>query len=328
MVRFQPLVVNDRLLGQEAFRVLIPADWRGEGGVFWRFHPQYPAGLAVRAYNPTGLEAIHSYPMLPFVDGIRHLRQGQFYLGNEFRPYPGDIAGYVRLYLLPRFRPDVRDYRIVAVEGMTEWAKTSTMGQAGQALRIPYKVQASRVRIAYTVKDRPVEEEFYVMLDSLFMIGLHYWGAEWATSVRAEAGKLDPVRRIQLTMASSLQMSLPWYSRERQAAAMCEQLLKHEQVEIMKISGILARTNEHVSDTIRRSYESRQATLDRVHERFSEYIRGVDTYRGADGRRIQLPSGYRQAWVNNRGEHVLSNDANFNPNVQLGGDWRRLQPLR
>jgi hypothetical protein len=328
MLHFVPLIVNDPLLGQEAGRLLIPADWRGEAGVAWRFHPQYPAGIAVRAYNPAGVEAVFSYPMLPFVAGVRHLPPGGRYIGNEVGPYPGDVPGYVRFYLLPRFRQEVRNARVVAAEAMPDWAETSLGVQGARAAGIHSGAEAGRVRIAYTLQGQPVEEEFYVMLDSLFMIGLHYWGAEWATSVRAAPRHLDPVRRIQQVMVSSFRLDPAWYARERQVAAAFEQMIYREQEAVMNMSRIISQTNAHVTDVIRSSYESRQAAMDRVNARFSEYIRGVDTYRGPDGRPIELPSGYRQAWVNNRGEYVLSDNATFDPNVQLRGDWHPLRRVR
>jgi hypothetical protein len=328
MLHFVPLVVNDPVLGQEAGRLLIPADWRGAGQVAWRFHPQYPAAIAVRAYNPAGPEAVFSYPMLPFVASVWHLPPGGRYIGNEVGPYPGDIAGYVRLYLLPRFRPEVRNARVVAVEPMPDWAQTSLAVQGARSAGIRAQAEAGRVRIAYALDGQPVEEEFYVMLDSLYMVGLHNWGAEWATSVRAAPGRLDPVRSVQQVMVSSFRLDLSWYARERQAAAVFEQMIYREQEAVMNISRILAETNRHVTDVIRSSYESRQAALDRVNARFSEYIRGVETYQGADGRRVELPSGYSQAWVNNRGEYVLSNNAGFNPNVLLRGDWHPLRRVR
>ncbi len=327
-MRFTPLIVNDTLLGQEACRLLIPADWHGSGRVDWRFHPQYPAGIALQASNPTAPEAVFSYPMLPFVAGVRHLPLGGRYLGNEVRPYPGDIAGYVRFYLLPRFRPEIRNAHVLGVETMPEWAQTALGVQDARRSGIRAQAEAGRVRIAYTLKDQPVEEEFFVMLDSLYILGLHYWGAEWATSVRAAPGQLDGVRRIQQVMVSSFRLNLSWFARERQAAATFEQMLYREQEAIMNTSRIIAQTNGHITDVIRDSYEKRQAALDRVNARFSEYIRGVDTYQAPDGHPVELPSGYRHAWVNNRGEYVLSDNADFIPNVRLGGDWHPLRRVR
>ncbi len=324
---FKPLVVYDPLAGGEAFRLLIPAGWRGVGQVDWRFHPQYPAGLRVKAFSPTGVEAVYGYPMLPFVAGVWHLPPGGRYIGNEVQPYPGDITGYLRHVLLPRFRPEIRNYRVVAVEPLPALAQSSLAAQA-RTIGVPARVDAGRVRIAYVENGQPIEEEFYIILDNLPMAGVQFWGAEWATSVRAAPGQLDPVRRIHQVMVSSLRLNLAWYNEERQVASICEQMIRQEQAAIMDRSRILAQANKQISNVIRSSYERRQATMDRVHARFSEYIRGVQSYRAPDGHPIELPSGYSNAWVNNRGEYVLSNNANFNPNVQLQGNWQLLQPVR
>ena len=67
------------------------------------------------------------------------------------------------------------------------------------------------------------------------------------------------------------------------------------------------------------------ATMDRINRNFSEYIRGVETYTNPfESTQIQLPSGYNDAWVNARGEYLLSNDSNFNPNIGDNADWRRM----
>jgi hypothetical protein len=328
MVRFKPLVVRDRLAGRDAFSLLIPADWRGEGAVDWRFHPQYPAAARVRAYNPNGVEAVHSYPMIPFVWGVWHLPEGGSYIGNEVRPVPRDPEAYVRQYLLPHCRPDIKNFRVVAVEDMPEWAKTSTALADARANGIPCKVQAGRVRIAYVVDEQKVEEEFSVMLVNLSIVGCQYWGTEWASSVRAAPGKLEPVHRAEMTMASSVRFDLTWYSQERNVAATFEQMIYDEQAAVMARSRIIAEANNHVTEVIRTSYENRQKALDRINARFSEYIRGVESYQGPDGHTLQLPAGYRHAWVNNRGEYVLSDNANFDPNVSLRGDWRELKRAR
>jgi hypothetical protein len=62
VLRFKPLIVMDPLLRQEAGRVLIPADWKGEGTVLWRPHPQHPASPVLTVANPAGAEAIRIYP--------------------------------------------------------------------------------------------------------------------------------------------------------------------------------------------------------------------------------------------------------------------------
>ena len=72
------------------------------------------------------------------------------------------------------------------------------------------------------------------------------------------------------------------------------------------------------------SYRQRQESQDRT-QSWSEYIRGVDTYKNPfEGRPVQLPSGYDSAWLNPRGEYLLTNQGGFNPNVGDMTEWRRM----
>ena len=51
---------------------------------------------------------------------------------------------------------------------------------------------------------------------------------------------------------------------------------------------------------------------------------GVDQYKDNLGYDYELPSGYDGAWVNNRGEVLVSNEAGFDPGVTFKEDWHPL----
>ena len=53
------------------------------------------------------------------------------------------------------------------------------------------------------------------------------------------------------------------------------------------------------------------------------YIRGVDRYDDG-GSEVQLPSGYGNAWVNDKGEYILSASPGYNPADDFYGNWRQL----
>ena len=75
-----------------------------------------------------------------------------------------------------------------------------------------------------------------------------------------------------------------------------------------------------------RGYESRQATLDQCHQRFSDYIRGVDRYQNPNlTYPVALPSGYQEAWANGSGQYIMSNNSNFNPNQKSNVNWQRIR---
>ena len=85
------------------------------------------------------------------------------------------------------------------------------------------------------------------------------------------------------------------------------------------------RHSEEIRRMYSESYRLRSESQDPISQSFSEYVRGVDTYKNPyEGRPVQLPSGYNDAWVNSRGEYLLSNDAGFNTNAGDTTEWRRM----
>ena len=77
---------------------------------------------------------------------------------------------------------------------------------------------------------------------------------------------------------------------------------------------------------MQQSWERRQVAEDRISRRWSEAIRGVDSYYNpVDQRPVELPAGYPHAWVSGNGEIVVTDSPGFNPNVEFGGTWQAMQ---
>ena len=45
---------------------------------------------------------------------------------------------------------------------------------------------------------------------------------------------------------------------------------------------------------------------------------------------VELPSQYEHAWANSQGEYIVTDSANFNPNVDTDStlNWEPLQPVQ
>ena len=347
-IHLKTFTVEDTTLRQPALTVLVPSDWKAAGRIHWRLHAIMPATGSLEAVGPNGVDGVRFYANIPFVDGVREAAarnaqiagpdamraaaaafpEGAAYLGNEVRRHAGSPEDYVTRILLPRQRPDVKEYKVVATENMPQWAKSSAY-LAENAPGIHVTVQAARVRIAYADGAKNLHEDFFVLVPSVTIAGVVYWVAESASSVRAEAGKVDVLHKIHQTMLYSIKLDLAWYNKERQVSAMLQDAFYRQQRQIMELSRYIANTNDQISDMISKSYWDRQAVQDRMHTRFSEYIRGVQSYSVPNSRSsVQLPSGYQYNWVNNQGEYVQSNNPSFNPNQSLNGTWQQLAPAR
>ena len=78
-------------------------------------------------------------------------------------------------------------------------------------------------------------------------------------------------------------------------------------------------------DTSMRAWETQQASRDRSHTAFVQTIREVETWQGADGK-VELSSGYGQAWSRGDGTYILSNSPTFDPrSAMLDQQWQELK---
>ncbi len=87
-------------------------------------------------------------------------------------------------------------------------------------------------------------------------------------------------------------------------------------------------TSEQIGKIITEGWRANQRTADQRAFEFGQMIRGVETYRDANGRGTELSSGYANAWKLNDGSYLLSTQVNFDPRRDLGLDGQKLEPQR
>ena len=333
VLRFKTFRVMDRpdMIGGEALSLLIPATWEGEGSVFWRLHPTMPAGALIRLRNPAGPEAFEAWPAQPYSWGgmlaMTGFPEGSNYLGNEVRPPAANAFDYVERFVLPQVRAGL-SYRVVARAELPELAAALRAQSAAGGNYLPTEITAGRVRVEYELDGQPIEEDFYCALTKIFLPGgnMVIWNADQLGAMRAAQGQLDDQARILQTMVSSIRLNPQWLNRYQQ---LVEALTAYQNQQIANagvLSRIISQTSDEISDMRRQSYEQQQASMDRINENYSQYQRGVDEYQNPDtGARVELPSGYSRAWRGLNDEYIVTDSVNFNPNVELNGDWTPLE---
>lgn len=332
-LRFKRVSTPDRsdMIGGEAFSFLAPADWVVEGGLVWRVHPTMPAAVAIRVHSPKGPEQLECFPTVAFSWGgylpVTGFPQGSVYLGNEVQPPVRDAIAYLKNRHLPRARSNVRA-RIVKTEALPKLAEAARQAEPSPPGGPEMVFTAGRVRIEYELEGKTVEEDLYCVLNSIALpVGnMTIQIADKVYALRASKGRLDDTTRLFETMIHSTRINLQWFNRYTQLV----QALNRAQMNRIRAAGELSRyisrTSSEISDMTRQSYEARQAAQDRINKNWSQYMRGVDAYRDpVAGRAVELPSGYGNAWVNGNGEYVVTDSVNFNPNVELEGNWQKLE---
>ena len=334
VLRFKTFRVLDRpdMIGGEAVSMLIPADWTGEGAVVWRLHPTMPAGINVRFHNPQGPEAFEAWPAQPYSWGgmlaMTGFPEGSLYLGNEVRPPVANAFDYIERYVLPRVRANV-PLRVVTRTEMPELANAIRARNAAENSFLPTEVSAGKVRVEYEESGKTIEEDFFCSVNKIFLPGgnMVLWIADQLGALRAEKGRLDAQAKILETIVASTRINPKWFNRYQQ---LVEALTAYQNQQIANagvISRIISQTYDEISESRRQSYEQNQATMDRINQSYDQYIRGVDEFRNPDtGDRVELPSGYAHAWRGLNDEYLVTDNPNFNPNVELKGDWTALEP--
>lgn len=91
------------------------------------------------------------------------------------------------------------------------------------------------------------------------------------------------------------------------------------------LSNYFQEANESINDGIIQNYENEQLSHDRIAEGYSDYTLGYQNYTDPNtGEVYKLSSGYENAWTDNNGSVVLSNDAGYDPNVGGTSSWSSL----
>lgn len=334
VIRFKKISISDRpdMIGGEAFSFLAPVDWQVDGGLVWRAHPTMPAAVALRVHNPQSLEQLETFPTVAFSWGgylaVSGFPQGSTYLGNEVQPPVRDAIAYLKERHLPRTRGNAAG-KIVRTEELPKLAEAARAAESSPPLGGPQMMfTAGRVRIEYDLEGKTVEEDCYCVLNSMTLPtgNMTIQIADKLYGLRAPKGQLDQATKLFETMIYSTRINLQWFNKYAQLVQALTQAQMNQIRAAGELSRYISRTGSEISDMMRQSYEQRQASQDRINQNWSQYMRGVDRYHDPiAGRPVELPSGYKNAWVSGNGEYIVTDSVNFNPNVELDGNWQKLE---
>jgi hypothetical protein len=315
--------------------MLVPEGWTFDGGITWILdNPGMPATAWLRASNASVPEELEVFPNQSFFWSDNPMNRQMFppgskYFGAEVRSPVGPVEA-LKTIVLGRFRGSVKGLSVVKEERLPELASSLgvSSGQAGMS------ADGGRIRVRYSQKGTPMEEELYALVESLAIpIQSMYgtttntlWSVSYIFSVKASPGRLDSLGPMFQTMASSIRVNPEWMNAYVQVINFLIQNQMRQIRSAGELSRIISQTHREISDDMMQAWEDRQAVYDRLSERFSQNIRSVDEYYDpVSERSVELPTGYRNAWVNGLGEYVIAEQEDFNPNIGSNQTWQRME---
>ena len=329
--------VDGQGTGMEAFRLLMPAGWQPQGGVYWQqANPGSPASIYFRMFDPHGLHAFTIFPHLSLVWSNAPMMQmnfprGSLYLGCEVQPPVGALQALSEL-VVPRFR---KIPGVTVVDGNTlpelphQLRSMSPHSSGANSLQ----TDGAKITIRYAENGRQADEMIYGVTEyntqsmpTMFgAVALVNWTVDYLFGFRTPTGSLDKNLILFQTIMNSFKLNLDWFARVVQIGQHMVQNQIQQINQIGQLSRYISQVNNQISDTIRQGYDQRQQVVDRINQQFSQSIRGTTSYMDPHkGYEVELPSGYRYAWTNASGEYILSDQASFNPNLHSNLGWTEM----
>lgn len=336
----------------EALRMLVPVDWRPEGGVRWTqgqfgCPPNIVQALwrATSADGTTGIELLPSFtwqwaddPQMQQIIGQQAANQ----TGCPAAP-PAGAADFVRSMVVPQSR---RGAQVLGAEPLQAATRTEARNAeaANQALiQAGYmrgvRADVGRVRLAWQANGRPVEEWIQATVvtkamptadtAALMQGQINYSASTYAMAaynvfgIRAPRGELDAKATLFATILASVRINPQFQVAVGQFLI---SMGKINQRGAQDRHRIWQEAQQSTAETWRQTTQQREESQARIQEQFGQTIRGVETF--VDPRsneRVELSSSYRNAWSNGRGEYLLSDSANFDPRTALQEDWTLMQ---
>lgn len=348
-------VFDEEGFGQpvEAYRFLAPSDWQVQAWTRWRQESVgcpsniVEAGAVLSAPDRvTGVEVFPTYgwqwvdepqSRQLLIDRARQMNQ----VGIQSCPWQPQVraADFLRDVVIARRRPgaqivDMRPEPGVARALDAMW-RPYVMPALQSGYLLSYTVDAARLRLAYVLAGRPVDEwvtgalAVGVQRTPTTLVAAHTFDVSplplHVTAIRAPRGELERRAPFLAAIVGSIRANPTWL-----AAVWNVQLAmgKTQLAGAQDRARIMYETQQSIGQIYTRVWAAQQQTYGQLAQQYSETVRGVETFhdrRASPGlERVEVPGGYREAWSNGRGEYILSNDPNFNPAVTFRENWERM----
>lgn len=313
----------------EAVSFLLPEGWTSEGGVNWNTTKCLSdmVQLSFHAVSPDNKYELFVLPTTQF-DWVNNaqmmdaLRRGGYGSGCTIAE-PMDAASYIRQVL-----PGLVKANAVSAAAITEVEEK--LRQQAAAFSAP----------GYTITPSVAEGKLQfpdgsegIALCSISQIVQSMQGydgsaiSHFQTAVnnrlvlRYPAGEEQQARKILGTIQGSVRLNMTWMNALN---TMFNNIRRMVQDENWKRVQITQQAQQEISNNIVRSWEKRNESSDKTAEWFSQYIRGVDSWTDEGGNKVELVSGYSNAWQREDGSYLLVNDPSFDPNVSFQEKWKRM----
>jgi hypothetical protein len=147
--------------------------------------------------------------------------------------------------------------------------------------------------------------------------------------MRFPAGRREEATKLYGTIQTSFRQNPIWNQAKTNFLTGLGNIEHAGRMETIRLMGeqaaAYAKSASEASDLRVRNWESQQASQDTQHKEFVQTIREVETWSDGAGK-VELSSGYNQAWSRGDGSYILSNSPSFDPAAVFQDQaWKEMQ---
>ena len=281
MMRFKKYVLTDDqgFKGMEVLQGVMPADWTMKGAVIWKLALVHPDLIRIHWADPQDIRAFDMYPMLSFVWGrvagrSASTMHSKIWQGNIIRQIPTDQFDAIENVIIPFFRPDLANAKVVSKERIPVVAR-AVEAQENKDPTWPVIAGAGKETFEYDLHGQTVQEVVRGVVTVGGQGNFRIWQCVYFSSWRAPKGTLDQMKPINAVMQQSLKMNQAWVA---QVGAL---IARRKQQALNNIQAGMQRETESFNRTEAR-VAAASAAEDAQDQAFDQHMANIDKQSDAE----------------------------------------------
>lgn len=329
----------------EVSSFLLPADWQVQSNVQWNATSKcLPEMLqaSLQAKSPDGNFEIMMLPATQFDWSTDPVYLDAMQRG--FNAYsctilqPMDASGYISQSLAAAVQATAKNATpIQELQQQMDAGAAQMTNAARQGGNNAYSHQGSAAEGMLQFNDGMEGLAFCTLMQTIVTMGGTQGNMAENTQcyvsmrvvIKYQPGNEARARKIMSTFFSSTRINPQWMQGVQSFFAA---VTKNAQDENWKRIQISYEAQQEIGNNIIRNWEARNSnttssSTNDYTDQFGQYLRGVDNWTDDNGNKVELTSGYSNAWSKGDGSYILSNNPAFDPNVELKDvqGWNRLK---
>jgi hypothetical protein len=321
----------------EAFSIMLPANWQVKSNLRWNGASKCMVEILQASLTATSPDGEYELIMLPVTQfdwsddqlTLDAMRRGGFLYSCRLQQ-PMDAAAYIKNELAPYVKATVGSVQSPQqLQAAMQQGAIQMKQAAVQARNNAYNYNPSAAEATLNFTDGREGLSLVTLMQTIATtpgaFSQQIQTVQCYVSMRLvlkhPAGKGAKAKQLLGTVISSTRANPEWVSAVQKTF---QAIQRGAQTTLGQMIQITTQAQNEISKSITRSWEH-SANSDNNTKAWSEYIRGVDNWTDESGNKVELTSGYSNAWSKSDGSYILTNDVSFDPNVAFGETWAQMK---